>query len=184
MIERESIELTRDVNAIVIPDGSPTSLTKGSKVTLQQSLGGTYTVSTEFGFLARIAGEDADALGKEVEAVQESDAPVDQSTVDQAVWAALATCYDPEIPVNIVELGLVYECKVVESEARPGTFQVEVRMTLTAPGCGMGPVLQGDAATKIRNLPGVSGVNVELVFDPPWQQQMMSEAARLQLGMI
>lgn len=182
MHERETIELERDVRAVLIPDGTPIELSKGSKVTVQQSLGGTWTVSTDIGFLARIDGKDADALGFEPPASTVDPARTDRESVETAVWDALRTCYDPEIPVNIVELGLVYECKV--EPAGEGKNTVSIRMTLTAPGCGMGPVLQADVQNKVSALPGVETATVEVVFDPPWSPERMSEAAKLQLGMF
>lgn len=184
----EPITLARDVQAVAIPAGAPVILTKGTAVRITQSLGGTYTVMGDF-VLARIAATDADALGLErapgTAAVNEPAAaptapagPVDEA----AIWAQLRTCYDPEIPVNIADLGLVYDCHV---EPLPeGGNRVEVKMTLTAPGCGMGPMIAQDVETKIRSLPGVTDVRVELVWDPPWNQSMMTEAAKLELGLL
>jgi len=178
------IELSRDVVATTIPYGHKTRLPKGSQVEITQELGGSYTVLSDFGLL-RIEGKDADAIGRESTAVPNAtpaDAPADARTMATMVWDQLKTCYDPEIPVNIVELGLVYENKV---EPHPeGGWKVDVKFTLTAPGCGMGGILQAEAKDKILNLPGVKECVVEVVFDPPWNQSMMSEAARLQLGMM
>ena len=175
----ESITLERDCDAVLIPAGSPIVLQKGTDVVITQSLGGSYTVQVH-GNLARVDGCDADALGKESVV-----SPVDTSeemSLEDRVWAQLRTCYDPEIPVNIVALGLVYHCRVVP--LTDGGNNIFVTMTLTAPGCGMGPVLVVDIKHKLLGLPHVNDVDVELVFDPPWNQTMMSEAARLQLGML
>lgn len=180
---RESVVLLRDVNAIQIPDGWTQVLPEGHMVTIQQSLGNNFTVTTEWGTMVRIAGEDADALGKEPPVVRNLSGGSDQETVEQNVWEVLKTIFDPEIPVNIVDLGLVYHCRVKPSES--GTdHDVHVIMTLTAPGCGMGPVLQYDAEAAIKGLPGVNKVNVEIVFDPPWSRDMLSEVGKLQLGLI
>lgn len=179
---RESICLHRDVNVVRIPDGTPDRLPQGHIVTLTQSLGGNYTVLDETGHMVRIAGEDADALGKEPPIHANLGAGADPETVERNVWEVLRTIYDPEIPVNIVELGLVYHCGI---QARAsGGYDVHIIMTLTAPGCGMGPVLQYDAEAAVKSLPGVESVRVEVVFDPPWSRDRMSEVAQLQLGMI
>jgi probable FeS assembly SUF system protein SufT len=178
------IELSREILATTIPYGQKMPLPKGSRVEITQELGGSYTLLTDFG-LMRVEGKDADALGRdrppgtpEVPA----DSPQDPKEMARLVWDQLKTCYDPEIPVNIVELGLVYECKV---EPRPeGGWKVGVKFTLTAPGCGMGGILQAEAREKILSLPGVREAAVEVVFDPPWSSSMMSDAAKLQLGMM
>jgi probable FeS assembly SUF system protein SufT len=183
------ITLTRDCEAIVIPDGYQVTLPAGSDVTVTQTLGGDYTVMTTQGFLARIAGKDADALGEEpgvarggvAEAWQEIDVP--EGPFDEArVWEQLATCYDPEIPVNIVDLGLVYDCQT--TPLPEGGQRVEVKMTLTAPGCGMGEVLKRDVERKVMTVPGVRQVDVELVWEPFWNPSMMSDAAKLELNML
>ena len=177
------IELRRDVVATTIPYGQKTKLTKGSAVEITQELGGSFTVLTDYGLL-RIEGKDSDALGRESAAPLGAvgEIPSDAKAVATAIWDQLKTCYDPEIPVNIVELGLIYENKV---EPLPdGGFQVDVRFTLTAPGCGMGPILQTEVRDKILGVPGVRSANIEVVFDPPWNQSMMSDAAKLQLGMM
>ncbi|QSA97621.1 putative Fe-S cluster assembly protein SufT [Methylococcus sp. EFPC2] len=182
MYGRESIVLQRDVNVVQIPDGSPTVLPQGHVVTLFQSLGGNFTVTTERGYMVRIAGADADAIGKEPPSLSHLEPGEDAETVEKNAWEVMKTIFDPEIPVNIVDLGLVYHCKV---KALPeGGHAVDVTMTLTAPGCGMGPILQHDVELAVKNLPGVAAVNVEVVFDPPWSRDMMSEIAKLQLGMI
>ncbi len=177
--------LVRDVDAVRIPSGEPIRLAAGMSVTITQSLGGSFTVVTSSG-LARIRGADAEALGMEVPAeVPVMAAPSDGSipAVDEgAVWGQLKTCFDPEIPVNIVDLGLIYDCVV---EQVPGErARVSVKMTLTAPGCGMGPVIAKEAEQKIAALPGVGEAVVEVVWDPPWNQSMISEVGKMQLGMI
>lgn len=177
------IELTKDVVATTIPYGQKIPLPKGSRVEITQELGGSFTVLTDFGLL-RIEGKDAGALGREKppEAEMPVEEPKDAKTVAEAVWTQLKTCYDPEIPVNMVELGLVYENKVEPLPA--GGFKVEVKFTLTAPGCGMGGILASEAREKILSIPGVREANIDVVFDPPWNPSMMSEAARLQLGFL
>lgn len=180
--ENTLVTLSRDVVAIQIPDGNKVNLPQGTTVTIQQQLGGSYTVATELGYLVRIGGQDADAIGREPEKLAVTQTGTDPASVEKAVWEVLKTCYDPEIPIDIVELGLVYECKVTPDG--PDRNAVYVKMTLTAPGCGMGPVLQSDVETKVKALPGVSAATVEVVFDPPWDREMMSEAARLQLGLM
>jgi len=181
MAEREDVVLTRDVNVVTIPDGNTGTLSKGQIVTVHQALGDNFTVVTEHGHMVRIAGADADALGKEPNQLHTLVSETDAAAVEQNCWEVMKTVYDPEIPINIVELGLVYECKVTPNEE--GLNDVHVMMTLTAPGCGMGPVIQNDVEQRIRALPGVAGVNVEVVLDPPWSREMMSEAAQLQLGL-
>jgi len=185
MKTNERVILRRDCEAIQIPDGNVVALPTGSEVRIMQSLGGTYTVMTSNGYLVRIAGADADALGKET-AVESlagaSTTPAGPAGIEQLVWDQLRTCFDPEIPVNIVDLGLVYHCQA--TPVPEGGNRVEVKFTLTAPGCGMGGVLKTDMERKIRQLPGVTDVDVEVVFEPPWDQEMMSEAAKLELGLL
>ena len=182
MYGRESIVLQRDVGVVQIPDGTPSLLPKGHVVTLFQSLGGNYTVTTEYGHMVRIAGEDADALGKEPPSLSHLETGEQAEAVEKNAWEVMKTVFDPEIPVNIVDLGLVYLCRVTPLPA--GGTAVDIIMTLTAPGCGMGPILQNDVEAGIKGLPGVAKVNVEVVFDPPWSRDMMSEVAKLQLGML
>lgn len=177
----ETVSLTRDVIGTLIPAGTKVELPEGAKAMITQALGGSFTVQVE-GHLFRIEGKDADSLGKEVAPVPQLPENATDRDVEDAVWAQLKTCYDPEIPVDIVELGLIYECKV-ESLA-PGERKATVRMTLTAPGCGMGDILVNDIKSKVAQLPGVVETDVQLVFDPPWNQSMMSEAARLATGMF
>jgi probable FeS assembly SUF system protein SufT len=182
MAEREVVFLTRDVNMVTIPDGYQGVLRKGEEVTIHQALGSNYTVITEYGHMVRIAGVDADALGKEVHELHTLVAETDSQAVEKNCWEVMKTVYDPEIPVNIVDLGLVYLCSVSPNPV--GGNDVHIQMTLTAPGCGMGPVIQGDVEKSIRALPGVRSVNVEVVLDPPWSRDMMSEVAQVQLGLF
>jgi probable FeS assembly SUF system protein SufT len=179
----EPLTLTRDCEAIQIPSGAKMVLPAGTEVTITQSLGDTYTVTTDHGYMVRISGKDADAMGLEKSAAS-SAAPstAGGDDLESLVWEQLRTCYDPEIPVNIVDLGLVYECRVVPLDG--GAHRAEVKLTLTAPGCGMGGVLAADAQAKIGALPGIREANVEVVFEPPWNPSMMSESARLELGMM
>ncbi|MCX8072414.1 MAG: putative Fe-S cluster assembly protein SufT [Candidatus Binatia bacterium] len=179
----ELISLRREVAAIQIPSGAPLTLPAGTEVRITQSLGGTYTVLTPWG-LARVEGKDADALGLQPEPsstnAQAVSEPTSAEEVQKAVWEQLKTCYDPEIPVNIVDLGLVYSCQVKPLEG--GGYRVEVRFTLTAPGCGMGDWLAHDIRQKVESIPGVKEADVQVVFDPPWHHDMMSDAAKLELG--
>ncbi len=180
----ERIELRRTVEATQIPYGGLTSLPSGSKVTVTQALGGSYTVVTELGLLVRIEGRDADALG-DVDAPKDAPPVVpltDKAAVEKAAWDQLRTCYDPEIPVNIVELGLVYQNAVAEVDG--GGFRADVKFTLTAPGCGMGGVLQKEVETKLKSIPGVRDAKAEVVFEPAWTRDMMTDAAKLKLGMF
>jgi probable FeS assembly SUF system protein SufT len=184
MKPHESITLSRDCEAIQIPSGGKMMLPAGTMVMITQSLGDTYTVTTDHGYMVRISGKDADAMGLErpQSAAAAPEAPQGAEDLEKLVWDQLRTCYDPEIPVNIVDLGLVYECKITELEH--GAHRADVKLTLTAPGCGMGGVLAADAQDKIAGLAGIREANVEIVFEPPWNPSMMSEAARLELGMM
>ena len=175
----EEVAMKRDCPAVLIPAGTGITIQAGVPVVIVQDLGGSYTVIVH-GNMARIAGADADALGKEPP-VSTADAEPGQLTEEQ-VYEVLRTCYDPEIPVNIVELGLVYDLQIVPLPE--GGHRVEIKMTLTAPGCGMGPVLQQDVEGKVLALPGVKEAAVFLVWEPPWNRDMLSEAAKLQLGML
>lgn len=178
----DPITLTRDVPAAVIPIGTPVTLQKGEQAVITQSLGGSYTVIVN-GNMFRIEGKDADALGLEAAAKPaNTGAPVSQETLEKEIWNQLRSCYDPEIPVNIVDLGLIYDCHLTSLSA--SNYKVDVKMTLTAPGCGMGPMLAQDVQNKLLGLEGVDDVAVELVWDPPWNQAMMTEAAKLQLGLL
>ncbi len=179
--QNEPVVIYREVKAVVVPAGQEVTLTPGQAGYITQALGGSFTLYID-GNLFRISGDDADAIGKEVVKVPELPANATDSDVLSAVWEQLRTCYDPEIPINIVELGLVYDCAVYPKD--DGTRRVEVKITLTAPGCGRGDILVDDATDKIERIPTVSQAQVELTFDPPWNQSMMSEAARLQTGMF
>ena len=181
----EPIKLSRDCDVIQIPSGTKMKLPKGTEVKITQSLGGTYTVVTMDGYMARIAGEDGDAIGKEkISSAPNLQEAGKEKPLQELVWDQLRTCYDPEIPINIVELGLVYECKVTPLAQPEGSYKVDVKMTLTAPGCGMGDALRRDAQEKIARLSNVGEVNVELVWEPAWDQNKMSDAAKLKLGML
>ena len=177
--EKQIIVLNRDTTAILVPSGAPIRVPQGTEVTVVQSLGDTFTVNI-FGNLARIEARDADALGTVVKSPLED--LLSDTTIKDKVWTQLGTVFDPEIPVNIVELGLVYACDIKRLE--DDTFHVVIEMTLTAPGCGMGPVLAEDVKRKILAIPDVSDMEVEIVFDPPWDRKMMSDAAKLQLGIF
>ncbi len=179
----DPVTVARDCDAILIPAGTHITLPAGSVVFITQALGGNYTVNVN-GNLAQVGTRDADALGFAVEtpAVSaNSDANIGP-VEEELLWDQMRTCYDPEIPINIVDLGLVYECKV--TPLVDAGNRVDVRMTLTAPGCGMGEFLAEDVRSKLKQVPNVSEVNVDLTFDPPWSQDMMSEAARLETGML
>jgi len=183
---REPVILLRAVEAMLIPQGEGALLPEGTWLVLQQSLGGSFTLMTDRGQLVRVDGKDADALGdkyvEEARAVEAARAVTLEGPFDeQKIWKALEDVYDPEIPSSIVELGLVYS---VASGPVEGGHQVVVHMTLTAPGCGVGPMLVDDVRRKCLSVPGVKQADVELVFDPPWDPSRMSEAARLQLGML
>jgi probable FeS assembly SUF system protein SufT len=183
MNSSEPVPLARDVEAAMIPVGSKVTLLKGEQAYITQSLGGSYTVIVN-GNMFRIEGKDADALGLVPTAKPASSgAPVTQEHLEKEIWNQLRSCYDPEIPVNIVDLGLIYDCHLAPIEGLP-SYRVDVKMTLTAPGCGMGPMLAQDVQNKLLGLEGVDDVAVELVWDPPWNQAMMTEAAKLQLGLL
>jgi probable FeS assembly SUF system protein SufT len=178
--ENEPFIVAREVKAVIVPAGVEVNLKPGQAGYITQALGGSFTVYME-GNLFRIAGEDADAIGKEPVKPPELPPNATENDVRELAWAQMRTCYDPEIPINIVDLGLVYDCTVGPNE--DGTRTVEVRLTLTAPGCGMGDILVDDVKDKIERIPTVREARVELTFDPPWNQSMMSEEARLQTGM-
>jgi len=179
--ENEPIAIRRDVNAVAIPAGVEVTLKVGQVGYITQALGGSFTVYVE-GNLFRIPGHEADAIGMQIAQAPEVPPGASAEDIRHVVWQQLRTCYDPEIPVNIVDLGLIYACEVHENP--DSTRNVEVRMTLTAPGCGMGEVLVADVRDKIQMVPTVVRADVELVFDPPWNQTMMSDEARLQTGMM
>ena len=178
----EQVIIERDCEATLIPFGNKITLKKGEEAHITQALGGSYTLMMR-GNLVRIESKDADAIGKIPEVQpwveeKENDGRADE----KAVWDAMKTCYDPEIPVNIVDLGLIYSCEI--SNESEGGSSVAIKMTLTAPGCGMGDMIATEVKQKIEGIQGTSDVNVELVWDPPWDQSMITESARLQLGML
>ena len=173
-MQRKIVPVARGVQARLVPTGAPLDIPAGAFVTLTQALGGAYTVIHN-GNMARIDGEDADALGLEP-LVLTLTPPADGKVSNEQVWEALRTVHDPEIPVNIVDLGLVYRCDIDAST-------VAIDMTLTAPGCGMGPILVHDVEERVRRVPFVQSVEVNLVFDPPWERGMMSDEAQLELGL-
>ncbi len=179
--DNEPFVLSRDVKAVMVPAGIEIELKSGQSGFITQALGGSFTLYME-GNLFRLPGADADAIGKEVVKAPELPPNATEDDVLAIAWDQLRTCYDPEIPINIVDLGLIYECTV--SALPGGERQFNVRLTLTAPGCGMGDVLVQDIKQKLEIIPTVTAAHVELVFDPPWNQSMMTEAARLQTGMF
>lgn len=177
----ESFIIQREVDAVMVPSGQSIKLQPGLAGFISQALGGSFTLYIE-GNLYRLAGVDADAIGKEPTAAPELPPNATEDDVRELAWKQMKTCYDPEIPVNIVDLGLIYECDVVPNE--DGTRRIDVQMTLTAPGCGMGDVLVQDVRDKLEQIPTVREARVEMVFDPPWRREMMSPAAQLQTGMM
>ena len=176
---RETVIIRRPVMVELVPYGNPIELDQGMMGQITQSLGGNFTLVVD-GQMVRLKGSDADAIGKEPPAAQEDDGD-DGTDLETRIWRTLATCYDPEIPVDIVELGLVYSCELTPMD--DGRSQVDIQMTLTAPGCGMGEALANEVADKVLALKGVGEVKVDMVFDPPWDRSRMSEAAQLALGM-
>src|ERR1044072_2029420 len=183
MYENTEFTLNRDCEGIQIPSGQKTIISAGTQGVITQSLGGSYTIATYQG-LARVAEKDLDALGLEKpqpKQAQKSD-PTDGQVSEEDVWNQLRQCYDPEIPVNIVDLGLVYDCRLMKKD--DGATRVEVKMTLTAPGCGMGPAIAHDGRSKILSVDGIHEADEQLVWDPAWNQNMISEAGRMKLGMI
>ncbi|HYG98791.1 MAG TPA: putative Fe-S cluster assembly protein SufT [Terriglobales bacterium] len=176
----QPINVTRDVEAVEIPAGYRGVLPQGKSVRIVQSLGGDYTVITDEGHMLRIAGQDADAIGFTPTAPPASVAAGSDGFNPEHIWEQLRLVYDPEIPVNVVDLGLIYGVDVAQEEN--GKHRVDIKMTMTAPGCGMSDILKTDAHNKVAMLPTVSEVNVDIVFDPPWTPDRMSEAAKLKLG--
>lgn len=177
MAMQKMVNTTREVKARRVPTGEAKIIPQGEFVTITQDLGGNYTITWQ-GNMLRIDGTDADALGRKPTVLEFTESAED--SIDEAqVWQALETVYDPEIPIDLVSLGLIYEVKIDQQAAR-----VDVVMTLTAPGCGMGPVLVGDVEYRVAMVPKVDSVNVELVFDPPWSRDMMSEEAQLEAGVF
>jgi probable FeS assembly SUF system protein SufT len=179
-IDNEPVVIRRDVEGLVVPTGTPVILPRDSLAYITQAMGGSFTVYFE-GNLIRVAGTDADALGKEPVAAPSLPENATDEQFEALAWEQLKTIYDPEIPINVVDLGLVYGCSI--SKQASGDRTVNIMMTVTAPGCGMGEILLEEARQKISQIPTVAEVNVELVFDPPWNRDMMSEAARLETGL-
>ena len=180
---QEEIQLSREVNAVQIPSGDTVTLPVGTQVYITQRLGGTYTVATPSG-LARISADDADALGVDLKAEKEKEEQAEamkDAPIQDQVWEQLKGVYDPEIPVDIVNLGLVYDCRIDEDD---GKKTVGIKMTLTAPGCGMGPVIAADAQAKVMSVDGIDDAKVDLVWDPAWNQDMITEEGKMKLGMI
>lgn len=187
MSDSKKVIIQRDVEAVLVPYGDRVVIPRGEEAKILQNMGGNYTIMVK-GSLYMIESKNLDALGVETPS-ESAPQPTEKKNVDltpeeieSKVWEALKNCYDPEIPVNIVDLGLIYDCKI--ERLQEGGYQVNVKMTLTAPGCAMGPMIAQDVQNKIIAIEGVEEANVELVWDPPWSQDMMSEAARLQLGLL
>jgi len=181
MSNHQEIELNRDCDAVQIPSGNPIQLPVGTKVMITQRLGGSFTVATQAG-LARIEAKDSDALGEVAGETEEAPKVKPEGPLEEAVWNQLKSVFDPEIPVNVVDLGLIYDCTV--DKTPEGGTSVQVKMTLTAPGCGMGPTIAADARSKVLAIDGVDDASVDLVWDPPWNQSMISEAGRMKLGLV
>jgi len=180
-LSSEPFTLERDCQAVMVPQGETVTLPAGQIGYITQALGGSFTVYVE-GNLFRIAGGDADALGKEPPRPIELEDGASDDEVEKLVWQQLRTCFDPEIPINVVELGLVYDVSLESND--DGVRKAYVKMTLTAPGCGMGDILVDDVRTKLELIPTVAEADVDLVFDPPWNHSMMSDAAKLETGML
>ena len=179
--QNEPVTLQRDCDAVLIPIGEKVTLPEGTNGFITQALGGSFTLYIE-GNLFRIAGTDADAVG--LEPLKPPEVPEDPSDedIEDVIWEQMRTCFDPEIPINIVDLGLIYACEIDRSDN--GGRNVRIAMTLTAPGCGMGPILMEDVREKVEIIPTVDNADVELVFDPPWTTSMMTDEARLQAGLL
>ncbi len=182
MYQQEPVTVIRECEAILIPTGTPITLPEHTVVFITQALGGNYTVNVN-GNLAQVGAKDADALGFDIpdELTEEQLPNADGSVNEEHLWAQMRTCYDPEIPINVVDLGLIYGCEI--GTGASGENEISVLMTLTAPGCGMGDFLAADVRSKLEAVPNVDSVHVELTFDPPWDQAMMSDAARLEAGL-
>jgi len=180
---REEVTVSRDCPAVTVPYGTPVTIEAGCKAIITQELGSSYTVVVE-GNMYRIEGVDGDAIGKEVHEQEKfiPEQPATEDTIEEACWQLLTEVYDPQLPVDIVNLGLIYRCNVTQEG--PDEFHVAIDMTLTAPGCGMGTFIAEEARGKVLSIQGVTQAEVELVWDPPWSREMMSESARLQLGML
>ena len=181
-INKELIKVNRDCDAILIPGGETVVLVEGTHVRITQALGGDYTVYVN-GNLLKVSGKDADAIGMKIKntSIKKIKFSSDKNITEEDAWDVMKTCFDPEIPVNVVDLGLIYDLKMINSQKG---IEINVKMTLTAPGCGMGPVIAQDVEDKLLGLPNVINVQVELVWEPVWNQSMMTDAAKLELGML
>ena len=181
-ISKELLKVKRDCDAILIPGGEKVVLVEGTHVRITQALGGDYTVYVN-GNLLKVSGIDADAIGMEIknQSIKKNKINSNNNITEEDAWETMKTCYDPEIPVNVVDLGLIYDLKMIHSEEG---IKINIQMTLTAPGCGMGPAIAQDVEDKLMGLPNVTHVQVELVWDPVWNQNMMTDAAKLELGML
>ena len=181
-INKELIKVNRDCDAILIPGGEKVVLVEGTHVRITQALGGDYTVYVN-GNLLKVSGKDADAIGIKVknDPIKKNKVSSNKIITEEEAWDVMKTCYDPEIPVNVVDLGLIYDLKMTDSKQG---IKINVKMTLTAPGCGMGPVIAQDVEDKLMGLPNIINVQVELVWDPVWNQSMMTDSAKLELGML
>ena len=177
----QTVKLSRTTEVIEIPSGRVSTLPENMSVRIMQSRGDSYTVWTDYGQMYRIEGKDADALGMQPHDGSSTAEPPREFN-EQMVWDVLKSVYDPEIPVNIVDLGLIYSCKINPIDAESDSKRIDIEMSMTAPGCGMGGVLKADVESRLSRLPSVKEVQVEVVLDPPWDQSRMSEAAKLQLG--
>jgi probable FeS assembly SUF system protein SufT len=180
-VANQPVTLSRETDVVEVPSGINNKLPAGTVVRVMQNLGTTYTVYSDYGLMYRIDAKDADALGISTTPATPETAPESESFSEKMVWDQLKTVYDPEIPVNIADLGLIYSCQIKPLDQ--GAHRIDIEMTLTAPGCGMGNVLKSDVETKLAKLPTVREVHVEVVLDPPWGPARMSEAAKLQLGL-
>ncbi len=180
-MQGEWVTVARELEARLVPVGTAIRIPEGSNVMITQAMGGSFTVMID-GNLAMIDGNDSDALGKEPITFEFEDVDPDGKVNSDHIRQVLKTCFDPEIPVNIMDLGLIYECEITERAT--GDNLVNIKMTLTAPGCGMGPMLADEVKQKLLKVPNITDVEVELTFDPPWNQSMLSEAAKLELGLM
>jgi probable FeS assembly SUF system protein SufT len=179
--QNEPVSFARDCAAVVIPAGDEVTIPSGSVGFITQALGGSFTIYID-GNLFRVSGQDADAIGKAPLETPEVPPDANEQQIEAVIWQQLRTCYDPEIPINIVDLGLIYQCEL--ESLGPQRWAAHIAMTLTAPGCGMGEILVQDVREKIELIPAIEQVDVDLVFDPPWNQSMMSEEARLEAGLL
>jgi probable FeS assembly SUF system protein SufT len=181
-MRNELVTFQRDTPAVLVPDGTPATISAGMQGRVTQALGTSFTVVTNYGQMFRVESRHADAIGKDPDDFGVEIAT--DGTLEDQIWSTLSTCYDPEIPVNIVDLGLVYSCEIEPVASDPELHHVDIKMTLTAPGCGMGDVIKNEVEEKVRMLPRVDSVMVDLVFEPQWDRSMMSDEARLKTGLM